>query len=499
MNTTLSIAPMSSVIRALNDRTCSSVDLVTTALSRIQQYDSGDHGIHAILAVAHDALEQAALSDARRACGRPLSVWDGIPVLVKDCIETANMPTTLGSTVFRGWHPHRDAEIVRRMRAAGAIMLGKTSLDDFAASCFGISSLGGIMHNPHDRSRSVGGSSGGSAASVAAGYVPFAIGTDTGGSLRIPAALCGVATMRPTISDLPIDGCFPRSPRQDVIGPLANNVAGLVDAYALMKQDCTIAQQVITTYESYDSSVDSSHTLRPLCFGLIEHGLAIFGDEPEGIAVQAIRKVATVLTQMGHTVIPLSAPDADLLGAGSAITVDSEDAVNRFLQDRPSAPVHSLRELATCDGISEGAQISFARELSADRSSEHLAQIERGRIALRAWWNEQHRNFDFLLYPAVQSVAVLAGLEQSGVFTRLSEHTGNPAICIPCWPPHQPIATSGITYDNDPAIAYTKSDSSSQLPVSIEIMGSPGREIPLLATALVIEQAIEIAGLQRCD
>jgi mandelamide amidase len=446
------------VLESLGNGTITSSELVRESLAQIGRKDKGISGLHAVLSVADDAVEQAEASDARRSRGEELSSWDGVPVLVKDCIETENMPTTFGARAFVGWHSGHDAAIVKSLRQRGVIVIGKASLDDFAAACFGVSSLGGTIRNPRDISRSVGGSSGGSAAAVAAGYVPLAIGTDTGGSLRIPASLCGVATLRPTIGSISLDGCFPRSPRQDVIGPLASDVEGVVEAYAMMAGDWSLPTRVRAQLRVLKES--------GLRFGSIETGLAIFGDEPGGLAVQALRRVVRGLRDIGGVEHSVDVPSKELIGAGSSITVDSEAAVDRFLSERPSAPVSTLRELAVRDDIAEEARATFSREIGVSPSSQALARVERARVLLQQWWAHAQRDLDVLLYPAVQTTAVAAGKEQSGVFTRLSEHTGSPAVCVPCWLP-------GVT-----------------LPVSIEVMGRPGDEVGTLAAALIIEQVV---------
>ncbi|MDR2254001.1 MAG: amidase, partial [Bifidobacteriaceae bacterium] len=214
-----------------------SLQLVAQGVERVAALDRDAEdgpGLGAMICLNPSAMAEAAASDARRAAGRPASPLDGVTFVVKDCVETAGLPTTHGSALFADFRPDRDAPAVARLRAAGLVLLGKASLDDFAAACFGESSLRGVMRNPYDLDRMVGGSSGGSAVAVAAGYVPLAVGTDTGGSLRIPAALTGVATWRPSLGLIPFLGAFPSSPSQDVIGPIALDVAGLAAVAPLM-------------------------------------------------------------------------------------------------------------------------------------------------------------------------------------------------------------------------------------------------------------------------
>lgn len=173
-----------------------------------------------------------ARADARRAeeelaAGVDRGPLHGIPVAVKDMIATAGLRTTMGSRHFADHVPTEDAECVRRLRAAGAIIIGKAMTHEFAYGPTGDRSISGPARNPRRLTHMAGGSSGGSAAAVASGVVPLALGTDTGGSVRIPAACCGVVGLRPTFGAVPDAGVYPLSPTLDAIGPIARSVADL--------------------------------------------------------------------------------------------------------------------------------------------------------------------------------------------------------------------------------------------------------------------------------
>jgi aspartyl-tRNA(Asn)/glutamyl-tRNA(Gln) amidotransferase subunit A len=154
----------------------------------------------------------------------------GIPVAIKDLVATAGLRTTMGARHFASYVPARDAECVRRLRAAGAIVIGKTTTHEFAYGATGDRSANGAARNPYRPAHMSGGSSAGSAVAVAAGIVPLAVGTDTGGSVRIPAALCGIVGLRPTQGAVPTDGVFPLSRSLDTVGPMARTAA---DCWAL--------------------------------------------------------------------------------------------------------------------------------------------------------------------------------------------------------------------------------------------------------------------------
>ncbi|NKC10803.1 MAG: amidase [Gammaproteobacteria bacterium] len=207
------------------------VEQIETHLAVIDEHTD----LKALITVTREeALAQAKALAAARQRGQWPGLLDGMPVVIKDNIETAGVRTTSGSRFFANYLPKQDAPVVARLRHAGAICLGKASLHEFA---FGIRShnpLSGQCLNPWNKAHIPGGSSGGSAAAVAAGMCVGALGTDTGGSVRLPAAMCGVSGLRPTFGRVPNTGTTPVSPTQDTVGPMARSVADVARLFAVL-------------------------------------------------------------------------------------------------------------------------------------------------------------------------------------------------------------------------------------------------------------------------
>jgi aspartyl-tRNA(Asn)/glutamyl-tRNA(Gln) amidotransferase subunit A len=207
-----------------------------------------DPQVHAFLHVAPEqALTAARAVDAKRAAGTPLGPLAGVPLALKDVLTTADMPTTAGSRILEGWQPPYDATLTRRLREAGVIILGKTNMDEFAMGSSTENSAFGPSHNPWDLSRVPGGSSGGSSAAVTAYEAPLGIGTDTGGSIRQPAAVCGLVGAKPTYGGSSRYGVVAFASSLDTPGPLARTVL-----------DAALLHEAISGHDPCDStSVDA--------------------------------------------------------------------------------------------------------------------------------------------------------------------------------------------------------------------------------------------------
>ena len=202
-------------------------------LARIDAYEKSGPRLHALITINPKALDDARALDAERKAGKVRGPLHGIPIVLKDIIDTADLPTTGGFYGLRDSIPPQDSEQTKRLRAAGCIILAKANLSEFA-SAGAVSTLGGLMKNPHVLDRSPSGSSGGTGISVAAGFAVFGLGTDTGGSIRGPSSACGIVGLKPTLGLNGRGGIMPLALSLDTVGPMARHVADLAAALNVM-------------------------------------------------------------------------------------------------------------------------------------------------------------------------------------------------------------------------------------------------------------------------
>lgn len=455
-------------------------ELVGAYLDRIAAYDHQGPSLNAVISTNPGAMDQARAIDAELRKGHGGKPAECLPVVVKDVVNTTEMPTTEGSKLFENWTPQKNATVIDSLEAKGAIVLAKTNLDDFAAAVYGISSLAGAIHNPYDLARTVGGSSGGSATAIAAGYAPLAIGTDTGGSLRIPAALTGVVTIRPTVGLVSRTGIFPRALSQDTAGPIAADVKSAAEGLDLIAgydpTDPVTARGVGQIPAGGYAAAAKGGRLDGVRIGLVTGGLSIWGDQPGGPVVALLKQAAADLEKRGATVVPLTGPDRDLLGNSSVITQESAHDVNAFLQAQgPGVPVRSFRELYASGSYTPYAKESYDREIQVDPTtlSTNLTYQQglADRVILQDWTlNVMAANkLTAIAYPAAAQTADFIGKEQAGLFTRWSENTGFPAITVP--------------------MGYATSSTGTQLPADIEFLGRPFAEASVIGVASAYESA----------
>lgn len=229
----LDSATIADLNAAFNAGTLTAEKLTQMCLARIEAYDRKGPRLRAMITLNPKALETARALDAERKAKGPRSPLHGIPVVLKDNFDTADMPTTGGSLMLEGSLPPDDAFLVKKLRAAGAVVIGKANLSEFASGG-AISSFGGQMLNPHDLTRAPGGSSGGPGIAIAAGYAIVGLGTDTGGSIRNPSSANGIAGLKPTHGLTSRDGIIPLALSFDTAGPMARSVSDIATVLGLL-------------------------------------------------------------------------------------------------------------------------------------------------------------------------------------------------------------------------------------------------------------------------
>ena len=333
--------------------------VVERFLSRIETYDQCGPQINAITALNESALAQARQLDSDLAVGGLRGPLHGIPVLVKDQVETAAIETTFGSVAMRGYVPKRDATVVQRLRAAGAIVLAKTAMPDFAASWFSLSSHSGATRSPWVVERDAGGSSSGSAAGLAAGFGTVAVGEDTGGSVRIPAAYNNLVGVRVTTGLISRAGIAPLVATQDTAGPITRTVADAATMLdVLVGPDASDPATSICLHPSariggYRQAIDSA-SLSGSRIGLLTDALATQDDERTSPVTPVFARALQALEERGASVVPVSLPNlADRLRQTSLYLYRSRLDLNAFLASRP-VPLRDIA-LIVQQGLYEGS------------------------------------------------------------------------------------------------------------------------------------------------
>jgi len=227
-------ATASSIAAAVQDGSASASEVTRAVLDRIARHNPS---LNAFTSVpAERAIVRAQTLDDARAAGAPLGPLAGTPFAVKNLIDVAELPTLAGSQINRTWPPAAvDATLVRRLEATGAVLVGTLNMGEYAYDFTGENVHDGPSRNPHDLARMTGGSSGGSAGAVAGGLVPLALGSDTNGSIRVPASFCGLFSLKPTFGRLSRAGSFPFVASLDHLGPMARSVADLALSYDAMQ------------------------------------------------------------------------------------------------------------------------------------------------------------------------------------------------------------------------------------------------------------------------
>ncbi len=303
-------ATIADIQAAMDADALTSVELVQLYLNRIEAYEAAGPAINALIAVNDNALTVAAELDAMREAGEIMGPLHGIPIILKDNYDTADMPTTAGSDVLAGSVPPDDAFVVQQLRNAGAIILAKANMSEFAASYgrLGYSSLGGLTLNPYNLDRDASGSSSGTAAAIAANFAVLGTGSDTAGSVRGPSAVAGLVGIKPTMGLLSRDGIVPLTLSFDVPGPMARTVTDAAIALSVMAGSDSADPRTLESAEfaqdDYTQFLDPN-SLSGARVGLITD---FMGGNPE---VDALTEAAIAqMEAQGATVVMVDLPES---------------------------------------------------------------------------------------------------------------------------------------------------------------------------------------------
>jgi amidase len=445
--------------RQIRDKEFSSEELVTDHLERIDQINPK---INAVVAFADYAVDQAKKADQAHADRNLAGPLHGVPMTIKDCFDTAGVVSTWGTLGRKDFIPDEDATIIKRLKAAGAILIGKTNTPEFTLNFETHNDLFGFTHNPYKLTHSPGGSSGGAAALLAAGGIPFDIGTDFGGSVRVPSHCCGTVGIKPTSGSVPRTGlCLPPGMFGDDlshIGPMARRVEDLALLLPILwgpdRVDSRIASVPLRDWEAVDVG-----NLR--CAVMVDNGVV----SPDGETAAVVNNAATLLLDAGVKVtedrIPTSAKARRV--EGTLFEYGIIAAALRQLEhagtDLEQCSLRWLREAA--DRIPDA--------VSTDDMAKLLADFEQ----VRSRSLQFMENYDVLISPVnarpAQPHPEPGGQpfpNEYGTYTSLHNITGFPAG----------VVRGGTTADG--------------LPIGVQIVAKPWREDIVLAVMSYIENAL---------
>jgi aspartyl-tRNA(Asn)/glutamyl-tRNA(Gln) amidotransferase subunit A len=440
--------------RLLKQKEISPIELTQAHLERIQLLDQR---LNSYLTLTPElALQQARQAEMEIQHGNYKGALHGIPLALKDLYETKGIRTTAGSTFFADYIPDADAAVVQRLKEAGAVILGKLNMHEIALGVTNENPHYGDCCNPWDLTRISGGSSGGNAAALAAGLCMGALGSDTGGSIRIPSALCGVVGLKPTYGRVSLRGVIPLSWNLDHAGPMGRCV-----------RDVAILLQAIAGYDPEDAwSVDMpvEEYLSDLKSNLHHWHIALAVDDyytdaeiVDGEVLQAVRKAAQDFEKLGVRVEQVPFPNA-------------RDAAmaNGLMTPADAAAFHHQRLSENAQGF--GQDVLKRLQSGAAYTSTEYSLARRMQTILRCKFNEFFNEYDLLLTPTTPITAPIRGsadaAERARLLTRFTAPfnlTGLPALSVPCgW-------------------------SSEKLPIGLQIVGKPWAESKVLLAGELYE------------
>lgn len=459
MNEELHYASIAEIARLLRRKKLSPVELVQATLARVEQINPR---LNAFLAVTAElALRAAQLAEREIVRGRFRGPLQGIPITLKDNIATARVPTTAGSRILADFLPPADAEVAERLARAGALLIGKTNLHEFAYGVTAENPHYGATRNPWNLERIAGGSSGGSAATVAAGLGFASVGTDTGGSIRIPAALCGVVGLKPNYGRVGCRGIVPLARSLDHAGPLARSVA---DA-AIVLEAISSPHLPGSRFSAF-ARVKGKKPLRTIRLGWPRD---YFFDRVDAEILRALKAAAKSLEELGARLEEVPLP-----WLREAEVPSTQIALAEALEYHESQGYFPARAAEYGEDVRKRLEMG-----GAVRAVDYL-RAQEAREKVRAAFRAAFENVDAILAPTApiaaprlgQKMAKIAGEEESvrSALVRLNRpanFTGFPCLSVPC----------GFTSDG--------------LPMGMALLGREWGEAQLLRIAFAYEQITE--------
>ncbi len=467
----------------------SAVEVAEAHLNRIEAVDDR---VRAYLHVDHDGARAAAVAvDAARADGETLPVLAGVPLAMKDVVVTQGLPTTAGSRILEGWIPPYDATITTRIKAAGAVMLGKVNMDEFAMGSSTENSAYHPTHNPWDLERTPGGSSGGSSAAVAAYTAPLAVGTDTGGSIRQPAAVTGIVGHKPTYGTVSRSGLIAFSSSLDQAGPFARTVL-----------DAALLYEAMAGHDPLDSTsfplpvppavaaarAGATGGLAGVRVGVVRE---LSGDGYQAGVLEAFNAAVRTLESLGADVVEVSCPHFEYALPAYYLIAPSECSSNlaRFDSVRYGLRVGDDGSRALEDVMSMTREAGFGAEvkrriiigtyaLSSGYYDAYYGQAQKVRTLIAGDFTAAFADVDVLVSPTAPTVAFRLGekaddplaMYLNDLCTLPASLAGTPAISVPCG---------------------TAEDTGAPLPVGLQIMGPSMADDRCFRVAAAFEAAYE--------
>lgn len=455
---------------AMESGELSSAELVRQYLERIAAYDRAGPALNSLVRVNPAALQAAEALDQERRRSGPRGPLHGIPVIIKDNYNTTDLPTTGSSVALAGFIPTANATQVQRLLDAGAIVLAKANLHEFAYGITSIGSLAGQTRNPYDPRRAPGGSSGGTAAAVAASLGAVGMGSDTCGSIRIPAAFNNLVGLRPTKGLSSIYGVMPLSHTQDVAGPLARSVTDLaivLDAVSgFDANDPATAIMADRPAPDFLGRLDSEALA-----GLRVGRLTDYFERANGTVAGVIDTLLETLKAAGVEVVEVEIPELNtLISRSGLIGHEFRPDLDAYLATFGSVDIASLSEIVDQGLYHEAITGPLTRSRASEFNEQAYLEALAVRTTLRSAVEEMlaAHNLDAIVYPPIGELQVFLGEAQSGSNCSISANSGLPAISLP----------AGFT--------------ASGLPVGVELLGAYLSDTRLVSIAHQVEKLVDL-------